>query len=99
MPESVIGWIGGVLLVIVAVVAAVLWWSWATVVMWGWFMVPLGLPALSIPQVAGISGLISLFKGPNTKKSEDKEWPEGLTLIVLSPAFILAFGWVALQFV
>lgn len=72
-----------------AVVAAILR-GWILTVLWGWFIVPLGVPSISIATALGIVIIIDmLVHRPDTSETKDKvaTVPE-LLGIVFSKAFL-----------
>jgi hypothetical protein len=68
-------------------------------VLWGWFLVPLWVPAINVAHAIGITALIG---GAGIVKAADKI--EGRVMawafekIVVTPAILLGIGWVAKQF-
>lgn len=78
--------------------------GWALSILWGWFMVPLGLPALPLVTAMGVALVVSFMtyqRIPDCKE-KDKEWYERLgdTLghIILMPFLVLGIGWIIKQF-
>ena len=71
--------------------------AWAISVLWGWFIVPLGLPAIGIAAAIGISVTMSAMRG-HRKGPDDKGW-KSIAMAVLHPWFFLAIGWIAKQYV
>lgn len=53
--------IGTVIGVLFGIIAAVVMRAWVLTIMWGWFIVPLGAVALSVPTALGITMVISMF--------------------------------------
>jgi hypothetical protein len=70
--------------------------AWAISVLWGWFIVPLGLPAIGIAAAIGISTTMSAMRG--RRKGPDDEGWKTIAKSVLQPWFCLAIGWIAKQF-
>jgi hypothetical protein len=70
--------------------------AWAISVLWGWFIVPLGLPAIGIAAAIGISTTMSAMRG-RLKGPDDEGW-KTIAKSVLQPWFCLAIGWIAKQF-
>lgn len=60
--------------------------------LWGWFLQPLGLPAISFLQAMGIGMCVGYFRDPNaaTEGSKNKK----LALILCRPFLVLAIAWV-----
>lgn len=71
--------------------------AWAISVLWGWFIVPLGLPAIGIAAAVGVSVTVSALRGRRGRSSDDGKW--ALAKAALQPWFCLAVGWTAKQFV
>lgn len=78
-----------------------LWYGYALSVLWGWFLVPLGLPAVSPLQAAGIDLLVAfvLSQFPTRREfgsaievNSKGPWFR-LCLRVTIPALTLGFGW------
>lgn len=70
-------------------------------VMWGWFLVPLGLPPIGIAMAIGIGGIISLVSYTPVRKSEKgrelTDLAESLINSLIKMAILLAVGWIAHQ--
>lgn len=76
--------------------------GWVLFVLWGWFVLPLGAPAVTIPQALGLSVLSTLFL-PNTSHRQDKDERDTLTIVIDvtgrtlgAPLGSLLAGWVLL---
>jgi hypothetical protein len=75
--------------------------GWALSTLWGWFIVPLGVPAIGIAHAFGISCTVSLFRSRfSTRKKEQEreidEWFwEWLGTWIFKVAIVLALGWFA----
>jgi hypothetical protein len=70
--------------------------AWAISVLWGWFLVPLGLPAIGIATAIGISAILSALH--QSRKSPGDEGWKSVGKAALKPWFLLAIGWIAKQF-
>ena len=74
--------------------------AWVLTILWGWFIVPLGVKSLSIPHAYGftlVTGLILSNRG--VKENKDKEdWTSSIIVWILLPAVALLFGWIAVGF-
>ena len=66
--------------------------------LWGWFLVPLGLPVISIPVAVGLSVIVNLVTPSPPKTDKGKEWKQ-LGMIAFKAIILLMVGWVAHQFV
>ena len=79
---------------------AVMYGAWVTSVVWGWFLVPLGLPVVGLWHAAGLNMIIGwLTLYPLRDWSAAKQTSTGklalwLTHAFFSPTAILAFGWI-----
>lgn len=71
--------------------------AWAISILWGWFIVPLGVPAIGIAAAVGVSVTVSALRG--RRKGPDDEGWKALAKAALQPWFCLAVGWTAKQFV
>lgn len=66
-------------------------------VIWGWFMVPLGTPQITLPWAIGLSliaGLLTNTTPPVAKEDQNKH----IFNVLSKPAVILAWAWIAKQF-
>ena len=79
--------------------------GWVLTVLWGWFIVPLDVPALNIPTVIGISLIVGLltakYKVDNKSKSETERKEDtiaGLIAIFFDPLLVLSIGWIVRLF-
>lgn len=64
---------------------------------WSWFIVPLGLPSISIVHAFGLAAFVGLFKKVETKKNKDDvdlytPAVQFVILYILYPAVALAIG-------
>lgn len=92
---AAIGVIGG----LAAFLLLILWagfWSGLTVsVLWSWFIVPLGLPAVGLWHAYGLALIWSAFSGLG-RKSRDED--NGLARVLVQVPFVggvlMAAGWV-----
>ena len=77
------------------IVLAIIVRGWVLTVLWGWFLVPLGAPALSIPFALGISTIIGLFlQNVSRTKSEGSTVPNLVAQSLLGPLVSLLVGWI-----
>lgn len=80
-----------------AAILSAVWSGYVLTVLWGWFIVPFGLPALSISWAFGLILVVSLLRSPARKPREDETW-HVLACYTLGPLFALLFGWIAHSF-
>jgi hypothetical protein len=73
--------------------------GWVLSIIWGWFLVPLGLPAIGIAQAIAISLIASfLTHQAGDKKREGKEIAELWAGLLLNPLLALGMAWIVKQF-
>lgn len=94
---SVIAMILGV---IVGIFLFCIYNAWVLTILWGWFIVPLGVKALSVAHAYGITlvtGLILSNRGVKENKDKD-DWVGSILTWLLLPLVALFFGWIAVGF-
>lgn len=64
------------------------------VVLWKWFLIPLGLPSINLATAVGLGAIVSLFSNPCNSKEESP-----LLTFFFKLGFMLLIGWIAHQFV
>ena len=80
--------------------------GWALAVLWGWFIVPFGLPALTIVQAIGVAIVVSHLthqaQDKDSDKIKDKEaldvMVEATVSVVIPPLTAVFLGWIVYQF-
>lgn len=75
-----------------------LWWSYVSTVLWGWFVVPLGLPAIGLWHMYGLRMFYSLFMGFQRNPKEQESVSSAIAGVILGPMFVLLFAYIAKQF-
>ena len=84
------------------VVLSIILRAWVLVVLWGWFLVPLGVFELSITTAIGISIIVGLFtqhlQKDNIEVKHKTGIVEGLLPAVLAPLMALFTGWIVTWF-
>lgn len=91
---------GGVVGVIVLIVASSILNGYVLSVLWGWFVVPtFGAPSLSIAPAIGIALVVGYMTHQiHDCQKEDRSFSqkiaEGVAMIVLKPMLALFFGWI-----
>lgn len=74
--------------------------AWVLTILWGWFIVPLGVKSLTIAHAYGftlVTGLILSTRG--IKENKDKgDWVSSIITWLILPAVALLFGWIAVGF-
>ena len=78
----------------------VFWGGFVAATLWGWFAVPLGVPAITFWHAAGLGALLSVFLGSRGVPLAEKSDAGALQLLafiysVFIPLLSLAAGWVA----
>ncbi len=73
-------------------------------VLWGWFIEPLGVPAINVPEALGIAliiGMLWLREEEEDKKKlpRDQRFLEAFGLGITNAGLVLAFGWIVHLFV
>ena len=72
-----------------------------TSILWGWFVVPLGVPPISVAHAVGLSAVVSSFLiWRNIQDHTDEKTKTSVKLIIalFIGAFLLGEGWVLVQF-
>jgi hypothetical protein len=84
-----------------SMVASALARGWVLSVMWGWFLVPLGLPTIGIAQAMGVALTVAALVGRRGRPDKDKKPEEQIVAIgrdmkdvFIELAFLLALGYV-----
>ena len=72
-------------------------WGWALAVHWGWWVVPLGLPAISAAHAFGLGVAFSFVRASVRDKHAAYDIRIRLFAEVFIPLASLGLGWVAYQ--
>ena len=103
--EAVVAAVGYVLATVIALpVMAVLialvaiYEGFAIWILWGWFAVPLGIPAIGLAHAIGVDLLIGMFQ-PARFVTDDFDWAAWARTILFRPALAIAAGYVVLQYI
>jgi len=74
--------------------------AWVLTILWGWFIVPLGVKALGVAHAYGFTVVTGLILGNRgVKENKDKgDWVSSVATWLLLPAVALLFGWIAVGF-
>jgi hypothetical protein len=77
-------------------------WTYARVVLWGWFVVPFGLPPLTFWWALGLGCVLGAFTPRWPVKSVPDTGDEAVgrtfSFSIVSPLFILSIGWLVVLF-
>lgn len=85
-------------------VISIIFSAYVLSVLWGWFIVPLGVSAIGIAHALGINVLVAFLKmkKKDTKKEKVDNYfgsvCESVTLAILAASFAFGFGWIATIF-
>ena len=91
------------LMALALAVACALWGGFAAATLWGWFVVPLGVPEVSVLHAMGLTLALRALAGfsgkPQPAKHEDKmvalrKLGDVLAWAAVAPGAALAIGWV-----
>lgn len=87
------------------IILAIVFRAWVLTILWAWFIVPFGIPALTITTALGISLIVGMFTAHLQTKPAEKGSKDIPTLVgqVASQAFgaplvILLMGWIVTWF-
>ena len=83
----------GLILAVIAMIMA----GFTTSTLWFWFIVPLGIVAISVPQAIGIDLLFGLLT-LRVHKAEDTPTPIEHSLVVIIASIILLFFFLVASF-
>lgn len=68
--------------------------SWALVTLWGWFVVPFGVPQVHYLQGVALFLIVGLCAEHQKFKNHEIEPIESLALTLLSPLVAVGTGWI-----
>ena len=68
--------------------------GWAVSVLWGWFVVPLGVPAVGIAHAIGLRCIVALCKTPKYKEPDDKHSIENSVFGIVSSVVGVGVAWI-----
>lgn len=86
-----------ILLIYVLCIPFIMYSAWVTTILWGWFVVPFGLPYLTLPWAFGLSLVISRFTHvENYYRSPDDKYQvaTAFSVMTLGPAMSLLVGFI-----
>lgn len=92
---NVIASIIAMILLLVTVAPISLWFAFAASILWGWFLVPLGLPAIGIAHMWGVTLTLSIIRPrPIFTRKDDRsyDWEATATTIILVPPLSIGIG-------
>lgn len=91
-------------LLLASIIIAFFWVGYTTSVLWSWFAVPLGVPAINLFHAVGLGILVKVLANPiksgknRDGMTEDQKVEEALKrliLIITTPAIVLFVAWLA----
>lgn len=88
----------GVVIVPLVLAATSIWRGFVLSILWGWFLVPLGMPPLTVAYAIGVSLIVGFLTVRHSKEDEQPEYGKAMLRVTLVPAFALAFGWIVSRF-
>lgn len=93
MATALLTSIFGIAVLIAMVVPISLYYAWATTHLWTWFMVPFGLPPLTILQAWGISLTLGTIRPKIFSQKVEIDWSNTIVAIIIGPPLTLGFGY------
>lgn len=76
---------------------AAAWEGFALSVLWGWFIVPLGAPKITVPLAIGLALVVGMLAHQHAK-DDDREWSDLLAHAIVKPPLFLLMGWIVRGF-
>jgi hypothetical protein len=91
---------------LLALIPLGIWQAYALTILWGWFVQPLGAPALTVPRALGLTVTVAVLRGkaagvPTSSKASEMSNADLLRIAVTWPltvAIALGMGWVYRHF-
>jgi hypothetical protein len=94
MATSMLGSIAAIAFIFALIIPVSLYFAWAAVILWGWFIVPtFGLPQITILQAWGIGLTLSMMRPRMTAQKTETDWASGFVAVILGPPLALALGY------
>ena len=93
----VLGLLGAAL----ALVPLALWYGFVLSILWSWFVVPLGLHAITVPHAIGLTLIVSLmrpYRKPDDSKAGSNKFVEDFAAACLPSLLALGIGYVVKGF-
>lgn len=76
----------------------ILWRGFALSVLWKWFIVPLGVPALSVPMACGLLVVVGVLTHKTRRADHMPEEHDQLLVALIMPPMMLFIGWIITLF-
>ena len=89
--EDIAAGVLGVLLFVVFATVILIYYGFVFHCLWGWFIVPFGLPQINIPYAIGLSCLPGMVRPPGGKAD--------LGVTLTGPAIALLVGYICKSFI
>ncbi len=88
------------LFIIMIIIGIIVIHGFVIKMMWGWFLTPLGLPALSIVHAVGLGLLFKYLTWQHSKNDKEEDASISLKLItaIIYPFLILGLGYITYLF-
>lgn len=93
------------LMAIPTAVLAVIMNGYAMFVLWGWFVVPLGVAEIGVAHAIGLASIVSYMThqdqsllAQDRSKSSFERLAQSLALAFGKPLVLIAFGWIVASF-
>lgn len=74
---------------------SIAWSAYVLVIMWEWFVVPLGVQSISMGHAYGLTVLLALASGKAYQTSDEESLLKIAISAALTPLFTLLFGYTA----
>jgi len=96
--------LGLIFFVIIICILSTMWTGFATFLLWGWFLVPLGVTKITFPMAMGIGVIISFLTTTTLSNKNDEEelfdqFMEEFFKEIARPLMAIVFGFVIQLFV
>jgi len=82
------------LITLVIALASVPWRAFVAMILWGWFIVPLGLPPIGKAEAYGLMCLLQCFMPWDTSKKDENSAGVQVFVSFMAPALLLLIGYV-----
>ena len=69
-----------------------IWGGLVLSILWGWFIVPLGLPEIGLANAIGVSLVVGFLTRHHA--TSEKDLSDRIIESLITPLIVLGFGWV-----
>ena len=88
-----------IFLIAIAPLTAI-WYGFALMVMWAWFVVPtFHVAPLRIPYAIGLAYIVQFLTHQTTSEENEPETDRILAMAIVKPLVLLAAGWIVTWFI